>query len=608
MQSLNTNLVKRPMKVGRRNVFFSQYLVILCLLLFCIYQYSIRKIYGFSIYPDEFGYWACAAEWIGYDWSECASLSSYYSFGYGLILCPILLLCKGGITAYRAAVFVNMILQCFSFFLLWKILCKVLEWLNSDMEQNVSYKLQEKDALAALCMSSFYPVWIFYMQMTLVENLLFFLYLVICCLFVNYFEKPKLHRGIFLLMALLYLYFVHMRTVGVVIAAVLTFFTYTWKEKKIQKQLFVYVIVLIGGFVIGETIKHYVYESVYATADAAVLSINNYGGQIETIKQFFTMDGIERLFISLIGKIYYMGMASYGLFYIAIWYIVRQIMEKAYFFLFLFLSVCGQLGVSAIFTWNPGRVDGFVYGRYNDYLLPILIGIGILFFLQERQPVKTVLIQIGISLLLWLISLYGAVTSNLSVMQGYFAAGISYLSNEREYQIIPEFSKAFLFGVLLIVIVASILWCGARWRKERLAIAMLLTLETLLAFVLIEKYVYAFGEGNYEKLKIYNCIEEVQETQDVVEENSMTSVSYLYCGGQAYIDLVQFMLQENPIHVIKEDTLPQEMGWEKLQVMLPQEGFLIADKDSEYLDKIEQYFEKCTESNDFVLFRVPDND
>ena len=96
------------------------YFILLLLIIFCVFQYGGRKICGFSLYPDEFGYWASAAKVIGYEWSEVASLGSYYSFGYSLLLAPLLKLFREGIAAYRAAIAVNMILMCMGGGLLYK--------------------------------------------------------------------------------------------------------------------------------------------------------------------------------------------------------------------------------------------------------------------------------------------------------------------------------------------------------------------------------------------------------------------------------------------------------------------------------------------------------
>ena len=76
----------------------NRYAVFFMLLLFCFFQFSIRKIYGFSIFPDEFSYWAYAAEAAGCDWSEVISLGSFYSYGYSILLLPIFMLCKDPIT------------------------------------------------------------------------------------------------------------------------------------------------------------------------------------------------------------------------------------------------------------------------------------------------------------------------------------------------------------------------------------------------------------------------------------------------------------------------------------------------------------------------------
>ena len=108
------------------------YFLFIALLIFCIFQYGIRKICGFTMYPDEFGYWASAAEAAGYDWSEVASLGSYYSFGYSLILLPILKLFGGGVLAYRAAIAVNMLCMLGGMLLLLGLMKKLFPYLTRD--------------------------------------------------------------------------------------------------------------------------------------------------------------------------------------------------------------------------------------------------------------------------------------------------------------------------------------------------------------------------------------------------------------------------------------------------------------------------------------------
>ena len=88
-------------KTGGRNRFFFRYFLLFSTLVFCIFQVNIQKIYGFSIYPDEFGYWASAAQMLGWDWTDTVALGSYYSYGYSLLLAPILWIFRDSVAAYE---------------------------------------------------------------------------------------------------------------------------------------------------------------------------------------------------------------------------------------------------------------------------------------------------------------------------------------------------------------------------------------------------------------------------------------------------------------------------------------------------------------------------
>ena len=142
----------------------NSYLLFILLIIFGVYQFGIGKICGFTMVPDEFGYWASAAKNVGYDWSEVASLGSYYSFGYSFLLTPILWLFRDGVMAYRAAVTVNMILMCVGMFLI----CGITRRLFPETDQT------KRIFVGGIAV--FYPVWIFNMQMTMAEALIMFLF------------------------------------------------------------------------------------------------------------------------------------------------------------------------------------------------------------------------------------------------------------------------------------------------------------------------------------------------------------------------------------------------------------------------------------------------
>lgn len=593
MRSLNINGIHAA--AGGRNKFFFRYFLLFTLLIFCIFQFNIYNIYGFSLYPDEFGYWASAAEMLGYDWSDTTALGSYYSYGYGLLLTPILWIFHDSITAYRVAIAVNMLLQCGAVGILWKILMRLYR--TEDSEEK---KMQ---AVLAVGIAVFYPPWLFYMQMTMTEALLMFLYTLICYQIILFIEKPNIISAVLLSLSLLYTYFVHMRTVAVVIAAVLTLFLYAWKTPSARKKLAVVFLILAVGAVCGLWVKQRITESVYSVADSELLSVNDYAGHLGTLKKLFTFQGIKEFLLSSAGKLYYLIMASFGLFVPAVyvclkktWRMFRSFFSKSdvskskssgngeYFYLFCLLSVIGQFVITVMVTMSPGRLVGFVYGRYNEHLLPVLIGIGLMMFCSTKHKLSVFFANVGVSIILFGITFWNALHSGLTVMQGYFASGISYLSDDWNYNIKTEFLKAYLFGIFLMACVMACIYIGKRFRKYICVLGAILLMEILLTLCLGKKYTKLFNDINYYNLRIAEYMEEYD-----------TPITYLYGGGFQYIDLIQFAMRDRKIEIIRFQ------NWENQQ---PEEGFLIVDQGCEYLEEIEQRYKKCCESQAFILFLI----
>lgn len=602
MRSSNTNLMKHDMKTGRRDFFF-QYLLLFILLIFSFYQYSVHRLYGFSVYPDEFGYWASAAQWIGYDWSEVASLGYYYSFGYSLLLAPVLWLFQDSIQAYRAAVFVNMILQCVSVGMLWGIFRRISCLTECGTEHGMEKAHIEKmQRVFAVGTAVFYPAWTFYVQMTLAEALLAFLYVFICYQFVLLLNDTKTinvtGRILLLSIAFLYLHFVHMRTVGVAAAAVLVLGFYMWRKKEYRKILVLFGAVLIVGVIVGFWMKGQVIGSVYATADAENLAVNDYAGKIHGIIAILSPQGIKQFLQSCAGKLYYLGMASFGLFYPAVSICAKRtyvlihcifrrkedIRKTDWFYSFLFLSMIGQFFVSAIYANGAFRLDSIIYGRYNDYFLPLFIGVGVLVFINYKNLLKIFLCNIGVSSVLFVITFRTALHSESRVMRGIFATGLNYLSESTySYQVVPEFLKAYLFGILLMFLLSGSIYIGRRFRQTACAMAAVLLMEILLTICLCWKYTWTYNDSDYYDLKVYEYIKEYET------ENGDVPVLYLYGGGTNYIDLIQFAMRDKKIEIIREKDLAKE-------------GFLITDYNSPYLLELEDQYMKCVESNSFVLF------
>ena len=132
-------------------------------------------------------------------------------------------------------------------------------------------------------------------------------------------------------------------------------------------------------------------------------------------------------------------------------------------------------------------------------------------------------------------------------------------------------------------------------------ICPVLLVEIALMICLSKKYTWYFNDVDYQDLKVYEYIEDDSENAAGGE----APVYYLYSGGRQYIDLIQFAMQDKPIAVIQESNGSDAyLSWEKLEDMLPEKGYLIADIGSGYLDELEESYEKCIETASFVLFRA----
>ena len=614
MQLLNINSHKKNQYVEtkRRKYFFSWYFLLFAALVFCIFWRSIYRIYGFHAYPDEFGYWVSAAAWNGYDWSAVMATSSmYYSFGYSLILTPILRFSTNSVQAYRIAVTVNMILQCISIGLLWGIITRLYASPCHETESVEEDDGQTMKMLTGVGAAVLYPVWTFYTQTTLSEALLSFLYLLICWQMFRFLEKPTTIKAVVLSVTLVYLYFVHMRTIGVVAAAIMTLLLYGWKTPDCRKKILAGLIAFIISMGVGLYLQNIIKETAYVAADAERMAKNSYAGHFGQLKELFTLSGIIKFLQSCEGKLYYLGMASFGLFYPAVMVAVKrtvQIFRSAFTkencgYFFLSVSLAGQFAITAIAKSGSKRLDSIIYGRYNEYLLPVFIAMGLIIMLESGCLFRILFMNAGISTALFIPVLWQAIRDGNDKMVGLHAAGLNYLSNEKYgYELMPEFIKAYGFGILLMLILTGCIFIGKWLKKDVFIMCMLLFMEVLLSLRLSHKYIDYSNDLAYYNLRIYEYIEDYESGN----EKKDMAVYYLDNGRKsAYIGLFQFALKEKPIVVVKEaydnDKNPD------LTVLSPasdKESFLIVDKDSPYREKLEEKYTECVKANHYVLFLV----
>lgn len=563
------------------------HLLLIVLIVVCIFEYGIQKICGFTMYPDEFGYWASAASVVGYDWSETASLGFYYSFGYSLILVPILAIFRDGIMAYRAAVFINMLLMCISVFLFGKIIDKIFPETNKGVKILIS-------GAAVL-----YPAWIFYMQMTMVEAVLMFVFSLDIYLFYKFMENKKVSTAIVLAVALILGYCVHMRTIGILIAGVLVCLCRMIGEKENKKTFILWFGVVVLLFGITMYLKNITTATVFSFAGDDALSVNDYDSQWGKFVEILTFTGMKKFMCGVVGKLYYLGLASFGTFYWAFAWclkestrLIRQkvrkedVQPRQWMALFLFLSVMGQMLISSIYMYDTDVIDCLVYGRYNELLVPVMMLIGIIAMSKSR-------------FLIWMTMLMGTVLGgitalllhvidqeNMSGIRGYHVAGISYLLQGSNQNVSLYFWHTWMLGFGLMLLVCAFVWLG-RWRTSTWWLyAGILVIEIAAGLQISNHYTYQVNYTNYDNMLIAEVLQE-RRGEDI-------DVLYLDEDHLPFVDFLQMQIPEKTVHVITEDEL-SSLGGGKGYIV-------ITDAETEHGEALKELFDREIGTNVFNLY------
>ena len=562
------------------------YMAIVITFLLASFLYGINRVYGFSLFPDEFGYWASAAKVVGYDWSGISSLGSYYSFGYSLILAPILCIFRDALWAYRAAVTANAALLVASLFLLNSILRQLLP--------NLQAKCRILFAGIAVC----YPTWFMYMNMTLTEIVLVFTVLLVCYFLLRYLKTMRVMDLILTALATGYLYTIHMRTVAIVLAVVCAVLVrMITNSGKSKKQLILGALGLLGILGVGVRgvtfIKELVQANVYTEAEEAVLAVNDYAGQWNKVLGIFSLKGMSRFLVSLIAKVFYLGMASFGLFYYGLAFMIQKICdrketkEKRCFYLFLLLAVVGQILVCAIYAQDYGRIDALLYGRYNEHILPMVMALGCVMLLRGKHTGKllTGMVVLGIptvAMIEHVIAKYGMT----NIHDGYFISGMSYLLRYVPFEPENYFWKAFaLSAVFCLVLYGVFLLIRKKWEWLWM-LCVVVGLECLMGLSLGEYYTFRYNALAYADLSLGERLE------GMLLEPERRLVSYGNNSSDHYISSIQFVLRDTQIYLVEEDAYD----------MLKERVIVLVSGTHGKEEELEQYYTKRKAYGSFWVY------
>lgn len=521
----------------------SMALVFVILLCFGILEMS--SIYGFLIFPDEFAYWAYAADAAGYDWSDITSLGSYFSYGYASILFPIFALCKDAIAAYRAAVSLNFIFLIITYLLL-----------TYTMRKMVSDKIIPIELFSALTI--LVPWNLFYAQMTMTEALLVSLYVAIGSLLFCYLDNNRLSTLVLLVLTLIYAYMVHMRTVGILLSAIIVLLIHILLRGVNKRHILVVIGMAVLLFAVALNIKSYALLHVYGDINPVLVADNDYSGQIENLRYICTKEGFCDLIITILGGILYLGLATFGLFYWGMAAIIKYSVEmlknirnrvkmtaQEEFSLFILLSVAAQIMISSIYLLRRGEVDDYTYGRYNELIVPFVMVMGFVVLWKARTRIALLMTGIFAVVHIPVILLVARQIEHTGSKQflGYFMVGISYLYDGTGFETGRFYASVWLIGELLTLIVTVLVLFSRSSTGRQYIIAGIAVIELILAVHSDNLYLMPFKNAAFRDSRLAEKI--------TAMDGDDRELIYIDNGEQAYVGILQFMMRDTDIHVLE---------------------------------------------------------
>ena len=566
-------------------------------------MYGIFGVFGFSAYPDEFGYWSPAAKLLGYDWSSITALGSYYSYGYSALLLPILFTFNGAITTYRAAVILNLLMQCLSVPMVFAIL--------SSLFPN---KIRSVTAIIA-SISVLYPAWIFYTQTTMSEALLNFLFVLSTFLMIRFLDKPTIMRGLLFVLTLVYSYFVHMRCIGTIGAGTLIMVIFALSKRKngFGKKVWLLPLIIIGLFGASFIIKSLVIDSLYKGTTGDMLSWNDYTSIPHRLMKILNFKGFIYLLEDIVGKLYYIGMATYGIGYFGIFALgkksksaIRNIRNKQadkkdYIWLYMTFIVLAQFMVALIYLNGASgpdnnRLDLFLHGRYIDFFLPIVIGIGICEMLDTVKYVQGIVFITLFYILGYIIckNVISINPGNLSNAHGFTMIGMShFLVKNPQPDTLSYLTRQSILGALLSIVVFGAV---ALYRKLKLEsfLIIILILQVFFGIDACKHYIFPNQSYIYGDLMIG---EKLSEVRDLYPDKRIVNI---YEGGVPYIELVQFEDKTAPIEVVNFEN-PERA----VDLAYSDDMILIMNFDSTYAQEAYAYYKEKWEIGHLALFYNP---
>ncbi len=498
--------------------------VLFSAIIFIFRIWYIRDTNVLAIRNDEYGYWAHAALFSGHDWSDVLSgHMNWYSYGYSLVLTPLFWLSHNLHIMYKTAVVLNGLFGILSFYLCQKCTQMLFPRLERWILATISF---------TVCMYSSYLT---QGAIAWSETFLYLMVWLLFYLFLRFEQRPCVWRALLLSLCVGGCYITHNRTIGIVAAYFLTVLFLRLTEAISWKLSAALLLPLIIILYINVDIKTYL----CIIEGFGLKAKNGMGAQKGHLLSLLTLDGWQNLTRALSGQLWSLMTATFGLFGWGLWHFASHAFQAFHtkktgrhtaFYLFALLACMGTFLISAISLIDPASITNldsdadlsyFIYMRYNECVIGILLAAGILELYTRKKDKKFLLLAVGIA------GIYAGLSvilnDNLKQIQdtwhyrSFCAAGIGF------YRIISEqFSMRHCMAIAAVGYGALLLLMAVyqkRFQKLRLTASCLLLTAIFIPTGLYSAYIGTItsqrGKVSCGNLAMYGQLKKVIGDRDV---------------------------------------------------------------------------------------------
>lgn len=569
---------------------------------FCLDSYPV--VWELS---DEALYLWNASFFTGQSWNNIASIPAYSGFGYSIFFIIPFLLFKTGDSIISFAYIMNIVF----IILLYIVIILILIRINTKNKWNavISY---------ISCSTAFLHT---NALKVLPEVLLSLLFALIIYLLLEIYNKEKLIHYIFLAICMSYSYFVHIRVAVPIIVAVFfcLFVTFTSRKKENIYKFIVFICLflfsVISLYCIKNDILRYKMTLVSTNTENEIANVITKKYLVDRV-YWLLNEKTKNYLLGFVTKLIYSIYATCGLLIIVLCYcikIVRMLVDSKIskkdktndvIYVYVAISALAILFAQTINGLGLDDVRTIIYGRYYEYIFPIVIALGLVsvmnqkIILNYRQCSLVIIIAC-----LFVIAVYEWLNmikvKNISLLDGK-----PIIDSARTDAVLNIVSKAdtwrevFLYFSITSIVFLLIIFVS-KTVKSFIFVVMVIILSSLLKN----------SEACVECVREIHCDFSSDREMAEIIKNKIGTKELFFLEDHSYIDNyyaeMQVLLNKPLIKVLYLDDTSKQYDYNDLMYEM-EKGDLIffytTSNHTPYNTKLSEVFNEIIKSKHYVLY------